>query len=298
MDLLKSTDYNNDRRKSRNATLSLTPLPRGMTFAQFRPLERHPHTDEPFIRLPSPQDRIIITPPRREDVPSIVAILNDYPIKKWLDGPPFPYLDEHAEDWIARTKEQSDAVMQELRRANEEDPYGPLVTVSGCPVSCLRGVQEDGTEVFLGVVEFTRCGYPDLLNGQERERIVSRNESRKRGDPETVWCIGCEYSSAYLGPPAADASWPSTDYLAAPLHRRGLMSCALRTLLEAWVVPRMGARRIRVETIIGNWGSIRVLEKLGFRIASTVRRAKVTSAGEVIDGFVVLWWQMGDGGRL
>ncbi|KAI0698401.1 hypothetical protein C8T65DRAFT_660635 [Cerioporus squamosus] len=260
MDLLKSTDYN------------------GMALAQFRPLERHPHTDEPFIRLPPPQDGIIITPPRREDVPYIVAILNDYPIKKWLDGPPFPYLDEHAEDWVARMKEQSDAVMQELRRANEENPYGPLVTVSGCPVSCLRGVLKDGTEIFLGVVEFTRCGYPDLLDGQERERIVSRNESRKRGDPETVWCIGY--------------------YLAAPLHRRGLMSCALRTLLEAWVVPRMGARRIRVETIIGNRGSIRVLEKLGFRIDSTVRRRKVTSAGEVIDGFVVLWWQMGEGGRL
>ncbi|RPD55856.1 hypothetical protein L227DRAFT_295216 [Lentinus tigrinus ALCF2SS1-6] len=279
MDLLRSTDYNGDREMSRDGPLPLTPHPLSMAFAQFRPLERHPHTDEPFIRLPPPQDRVIITPPRREDVSSIVAILNDYPIKKWLDGPPFPYLDEHAEDWVARTKEQSDAIMRELRRANEEDAYGPLVTVGGCPVGCLRGLKEDGTEVFLGVVEFTRCGYPDLLNQQERERIVSRNESRKRGDPETVWCIGY--------------------YLAAPLHGHGLMSCALRTLLEAWVVPRMGARRLRVETIIGNWGSIRVLEKLGFRIANTVRRRKVTSAGEEIDGFHVLWWQMGgEGGRL
>lgn len=165
-----------------------------MAFAQFHPLERHPRTDEPFIRLPAPQDRVIITPPRREDVPSIVAILNDYPIKKWLDGPPFPYLTEHAEDWVAQTKEQSDAVMHELRRANQEDPYGPLVTVSGCPVGCLRGVKADGTEIFLGVIEFTRCGYPDLLDRQEQERMVSKNESRKRGDPETVWCIGCKYS--------------------------------------------------------------------------------------------------------
>lgn len=76
------------------------------------------------------------------------------------------------------------------------------------------------------------------------------------------------------------------------------MSCALRTLLETWVVPRMGARRIRVETIIGNCGSTGVLEKLGFRVTNTVRRRKVTTAGEVIDGFHVLCWQMGEGGRL
>ena len=57
----------------------------------------------------------------------------------------------------------------------------------------------------------------------------------------------------------------------------------------------MGARRIRVETIIGNTGSIRVLEKLGFRVVDSVRKRKMTSAGEVIDGFHVLCWQMADG---
>lgn len=71
------------------------------------------------------------------------------------------------------------------------------------------------------------------------------------------------------------------------------MSCVVRTLVETWVVPRMAARQIRVETIIGNQGSIRVLEKLGFRIVDTVRRRKVTSAGVVIEGFHVLWWQLG-----
>ena len=54
---------------------------------------------------------------------------------------------------------------------------------------------------------------------------------------------------------------------------------------------------MRVETIIGNVGSIRVLEKQGFRICSSVRRVKVTSAGERIEGFHVLCWQMGEHGR-
>ena len=74
------------------------------------------------------------------------------------------------------------------------------------------------------------------------------------------------------------------------------MTGALRRLLEVWVIPRMGARHLRVETVIGNVGSIRVLEKLGFEITDTIRRRKVTSAGEVIEGFHVLQWQMGEGG--
>ena len=70
------------------------------------------------------------------------------------------------------------------------------------------------------------------------------------------------------------------------------MGEALRRLLEIWVVPRLGARHIRVETVIGNIGSVRVLEKLGFRITNSVRRQKVTSAGVLIEGFHVLQWQM------
>lgn len=73
------------------------------------------------------------------------------------------------------------------------------------------------------------------------------------------------------------------------------MSGALRRLLEVWVIPRMGARHLRVETVIGNMGSIRVLEKLGFRITDSVRRPKVTSAGQLIEGFHVLRWQMEGG---
>ena len=184
-----------DRYRIQRGRLPLFPssiLP--MSASQFYPLERHPRTGEPFLRLPAPLDQVIVTPPRREDVRDIVAILNDYPIKRWLDGPPFPYLEMHAEDWIAKTLEQSDAVMQQLRAANETAPEGPLASVSGCPVGCLRGVEQDGREVYLGAIEFTRCGFPDLLNRAEQEREVSRNESRQCGDPDIVWCIGCKWT--------------------------------------------------------------------------------------------------------
>ncbi|KAI0639534.1 hypothetical protein C8Q77DRAFT_71459 [Trametes polyzona] len=245
-----------------------------MSFSQFYPLQRHPRTGEPFIPLPAPYERIIITPPRREDVPHIVAILNAEPVKRWLDGLTFPYLECHGEDWVARMKQQSDVVLHELRVAEEEQPHGPFAAVSGCPVSCLRGVDDDvnGADVYLGAIEFSRCNFPDVRDRAEQERLVSRNESRKRGDPRIVWCVGY--------------------YLTVPLHGRGIMSCALHTLMELWAVPRMGARIVRAEIIIGNWGSRRVLEKLGFSVWDTVQVPKVTSAGELIDGFHVLLWRM------
>ncbi|KAI0669773.1 hypothetical protein C8Q78DRAFT_1079700 [Trametes maxima] len=245
-----------------------------MSFSQFYPLERHPQTGEPYIGLPPPFNRIIITPPRREDVPRIVTILNENAVKKWLDGMVFPVLEQHAEDWVAQTKERSDLVLRELRVADEDHPQGPFVAVSGCPVSCLRGVHDDGTDVYLGAIEFARCMFPDVRDATARDRIVSRNDSRKTGDPEIVWCIGY--------------------YLTVPLHGQGIMSCVLRTLMQKWAVPRMCARQVRAETIMGNWGSIRVLEKLGFRIVDTVRVKKVTSAGESIEGYHVLWWQLMD----
>lgn len=86
------------------------------------------------------------------------------------------------------------------------------------------------------------------------------------------------------------------DYLTVPLHGQGIMSCALNMLMRLWVVPRMGARVVRAETIIGNRGSRRVLEKLGFGICDTVRVQKVTSAGEWIEGFHVLWWRQSEEG--
>ncbi|OJT15954.1 hypothetical protein TRAPUB_13378 [Trametes pubescens] len=247
-----------------------------MSFSQFYPLQRHPSTGEPYLRLPEPFDRIIITPPRREDVPHIVAILNAEAVKRWLDGLAFPYLECHGEDWVAQTKEKSDMVMHELRVAEEEQPRGPLAAVSGCPVSCLRGVIDDGTDVYLGAIEFSRCNFPDVRDRAEKERLVARNESRRRGDPHIVWCVGY--------------------YLTVPLHGQGIMSCALSTLMRLWAVPRMGARIMRAETIIGNRGSRRVLEKLGFGICDTVRVQKVTSAGELIEGFHVLWWQQREEG--
>lgn len=168
------------------------PQSRSMSSLQFYPLDRHPRTGEPFIRLPPPHDRIIVTPPRADDVANIVVIMNDPAVRKWLDGPPFPYLASHAEEWVVRLKHQSDGILHLLRQAAEVSPDGPLVIVPGNPVSCVREVHEDGREEFLGALTFSRCEYPDVQDLDEVRRLVGRNEQKRVGDQEIVWCSGCE----------------------------------------------------------------------------------------------------------
>ena len=57
---------------------------------QLYPLEINSTTGEPFLRLRKHKS-IIITPPRPDDAPSIVSILNDFSVSDCLSGPPFPY---------------------------------------------------------------------------------------------------------------------------------------------------------------------------------------------------------------
>jgi len=48
------------------------------------------------------------------------------------------------------------------------------------------------------------------------------------------------------------------------------MTTAVKTLLERWMVPRMGVKKIQVSTRKGNIGSVRVFEKNGFVMIGTV----------------------------
>lgn len=48
------------------------------------------------------------------------------------------------------------------------------------------------------------------------------------------------------------------------------MTTAVKTLVEKWMIPRMGARKLQVTTRKGNIGSVRVFEKNGFVMTGTV----------------------------
>ncbi|KAI0361483.1 hypothetical protein OH77DRAFT_1417744 [Trametes cingulata] len=243
-----------------------------MTQSQFYPLQFNPETGEPFLRLPAPHDSIIITPPRKSDASAIVSYMNDPAVYAWLDGPPFPYLPEHAESWLEGVTRTADAALEELKRASADHPDEPPIFVSACPVRSLREVREDGTDIFLGDITLVRERWPDVMDKEVKERLAKPNAEKPAGDPGIIWCIG--------------------DYIAPSHQGKGIMTAAIGTILREWALPRMGVRQIRVETFADNIGSRRVFEKLGFIYEKTTPlENKFLNSGRKIDGMDILWWK-------
>ncbi|KAI0756869.1 acyl-CoA N-acyltransferase [Daedaleopsis nitida] len=243
-----------------------------MSNAQFHPLEFNPKTGEPFLRLSSPHDNIIITPPRLSDAPAILSNMTDPAVYLWLEGPPHPYLPKHADSWLAHIKPDTDAAFQELQRASTDKPDGPPVLVSQCPVRTIREVREDGSDLFLGDIALLRERWPDMEEIEAKTARAASNAARVLGDPEIIWCIG--------------------DYIAASHQGKGIMSAVVRTLLEKWAIPRMGVRQVRVETFEENLGSRRVFEKNGFVFEKTVPVHKVLNTGRIVKGMDILWYRI------
>ena len=178
-----------------------------MTNPRLNPLEINTKTKEPFLRLRNHKN-IILTPPRWEDASSLFSILNDPPVYEWLSGPPYPYtlgellltfggepsaeLSDHGNEFIGLKKKLAEEIIKELEDA-KDDPT--LKTVKECPVSYLREVKEDGSDVFIGSLAITRCVYGEVMgpNGVDWENKKKRedeNNSLKTGDPRIVWCFG------------------------------------------------------------------------------------------------------------
>ncbi|KAF8525525.1 hypothetical protein BU17DRAFT_83766 [Hysterangium stoloniferum] len=224
-------------------------------------------TNEPYLRLPAPHSNIIITPPRHTDADRIVELLNDRQIVQWLEGPPYPFRIEHAQHWLERTIDRAQKVLDEVKAK----PMGEFV--GGCPVRCLREIKDDGEEIFLGDCRIEEWGYDDVEDIEERKRLSSENLERPLGHPDRELVFG--------------------DYLAASHHGKGIMSLVVKTLMEQWIIPRMGAKKISVGIWKGNIGSVRVFEKSGFYVEKTMENYRVIpeSKGGGTIGLHVLRWR-------
>lgn len=102
-----------------------------------------------------------------------------------LQGPPYPYLQEHADYWVGENKGLCDATIRELEEEGAKNPEGPLKLVEHCPVRIIREVKPDGEEVFLGDCDIHRC-LLDELDGEPMEE----NASKPLGDPSIIWTVG------------------------------------------------------------------------------------------------------------
>ncbi|KAH7915628.1 hypothetical protein BJ138DRAFT_1054409 [Hygrophoropsis aurantiaca] len=226
-----------------------------MVRSQLYPLEVNPSTGEPFLRLPAPNDNIIITPPRYEDEPLFGPIINHPEVSIWLEGPPIPYRDEDASFWINIVKPKADTLINDLREEEKRNPDGPLKLVDDCPISHLREVLPDGSDTFIGCIGVHRAQFEEVLDAEERAEKFEENNAKEAGDPTIRWTFG--------------------DYLAPSHHRRGIMSAAMKIVLDKWVVPRMGARSMTGYAFAGNRGSRRVFENSGFVWKGTLNNGKV-----------------------
>lgn len=97
---------------------------------------------------------------------------------------------EHAVSWLTQTKGEADAIWDELQHANAESPDGPLKMVGGCPVRSILEENEDGSYTFLGDCSIDRDRFDDVMDLEERARLVKENNARPAGDPDIIWSIG------------------------------------------------------------------------------------------------------------
>lgn len=216
------------------ATLRATPMDVFPTDpAKLAPLLIDERTGEPYLQLPSPHERIRITPPREADVDSIVQHMNDPRIFEYLASPPHPYSRDDGIKWSQRIRTASQAVFREIETGAQ--------FVSGCPVRSIREIQEDGSDVYIG----------DILIDRENDDVAwisssdANNSAKSAGDPSILYSIG--------------------DYLSPTHHRQGIMSAVLNTVLASWAIPRMNCRRIVATAFIGNVASVGVFKKAGFK---------------------------------
>lgn len=156
---------------------------------QLFPLLLNPVTQEPYLRLPSPHENIIITPPRLTDAHTVIGYMNDPKVYETLEGPPYPYLPEHADFWLNMVKKESDDILKELYDAAEKD--SEPIFVGGCPVRSLREVKEDGSDVFIGDIGVFRARRFSHHRDEEKEaELLEKNKTLPVGSPEIVWEIG------------------------------------------------------------------------------------------------------------
>ena len=102
---------------------------------------------------------------------------------------------EAANKFLSRIVPAATKFFEEMENFRDD---ATLKVVGELPVRAIREVQEDGTDLYIGDIGISRCGYGELIglngvdweNASERKRI---NDSLELGDPRILWAIGGTY---------------------------------------------------------------------------------------------------------
>ncbi|KAG9084645.1 hypothetical protein FRC07_013582 [Ceratobasidium sp. 392] len=137
-------------------------------------------------------------------------------------------------------------VMKLIRKTDGEVEY-----VDVFPLRHIREVGPDGTETFLGDMGPAReFAWNEIRDSEARAARTNANANLPPGDSEIIWTIG--------------------DYLRPSHHGRGIMTAAIKAMVELWAVPHMNARKFRASTFPDNVGSQKTFLKNGFVFSGRV----------------------------
>ncbi|CAE6536340.1 unnamed protein product [Rhizoctonia solani] len=209
-------------------------------------VQHNPQTNEPFINLPAPHSNIRLTPPRLEDANNILAIMNDPEMIMNFATPPYPYLREHCDGWLRDRIRDYESTMSHITNVDADVGFLDLH-----PLRHIREVGPDGIETFLGDVGLIReNGFYEIRDEEARVAKARINTNLSIGDPNIVWTFG--------------------DYLRPSHHGRGIMTAAVKMVINSWAIPHMNAHKFLAATFPENVGSQKVFLKNGFQIVERI----------------------------
>ena len=162
-------------------------------------LEFSTQDKEPFLRLPPPLENFILTPPRSSDGESVVASLNDPRVYNYLVGPRYPYRQTDWDEWypaIVRGCQRSLELYcpnAPFREPEVDNQIGEPGDGGQAPVRVIREIDPTtGRQTFVGDMVLRKCGFVDVLDENERQRLKNENDSWPTADKKIIYDIGCE----------------------------------------------------------------------------------------------------------
>lgn len=161
-------------------------------------------SQEPYLRLPAPHSNIILTSHHLEHLEetyaTLIETLNDPRVYPWLEGSPYPYFREDAEQWVNLVYNENKEVLESLRAEFSEGSMGAHRFYDVSPFSCIREVVDQDPvtgdpirDVFIGTIGLTRYSFYEYPCGsEEREEAQRKNDALPTGDGKIIWGIGCK----------------------------------------------------------------------------------------------------------
>jgi GNAT superfamily N-acetyltransferase len=227
--------------------------------------------NSPFIRLPAPNENIIITPSRYSDGDAVIELLSDPRIYMNLAGPPYPYGQEEWDSWFPILEKASKDTLKEWREvenSRKEGVHGRqwVTGAHGAPVTAIREIDPvTGEQKFIGSIDATRKNWLFYGATDENKRKQEANDALEAGDPKIQWDLGCKSQTMLFSYMITRGCLTRVIvYLAPSHHRRGIMSAAMNALVHDFLVPYMNAHLITGSYFEYNSGSRKVFEKNGF----------------------------------